>query len=194
MPVLAKYASDDVWYRATVSGVLKASHQYEVQFVDYGNRGLVSLVDLRDISARFLALPMQVITCSLHGVTRSTGSYPWNQDIIEKFRELCDDKEFQMYWTGEQDQEQRHYIHLLSGQENINRSFLRSVKMLRPDYASPVVSTAPSTSPRHDLSSGDVSRTNSRDQDDGRRRKKSGLDGGFCRRTRLQQSSRPGSS
>jgi hypothetical protein len=66
-PVIAKFVTDGVLYRAEVKEVLDASSLI-VQFVDYGNCDVVKMSDVWHIEARFMTLPKQAFLCSLKGV------------------------------------------------------------------------------------------------------------------------------
>jgi hypothetical protein len=66
-PVIAKFVTDGVLYRAEVKEVLDASSLI-VQFVDYGNCDIVKKSDVWHMEARFMTLPKQALPCCLRGV------------------------------------------------------------------------------------------------------------------------------
>jgi len=125
-----------------VSGVLKASRKVEVHFVDFGNREVVECEELRDMPAMFLTdLPVHAVACSLYGVDQtSTGSVSlWSPADVDAFSDLVYDQLLEVYFTSEQNADGHHCVHLLRDQENINRTFLRSIQRLSPGYQSPIV-------------------------------------------------------
>ena len=113
------------------------AHKYEVQFVDYGNRSSIDNNDLREITRKFMALPIQAFNCSLDGI--SSNSHLWSDSDIDKFFAMVNDVEIKICHMGHKDQEGLYLVHLLNGQENVNRTFLRSMKRLSSSYVSPVI-------------------------------------------------------
>lgn len=61
--VVAKYSSDEMWYRATM--MEEQNEQCSVYFVDYGNTESISKTSVLEIDAQFVDLPMQAFKCSL---------------------------------------------------------------------------------------------------------------------------------
>uniref|UniRef100_G1S2F7 Tudor domain-containing protein 1 n=1 Tax=Nomascus leucogenys TaxID=61853 RepID=G1S2F7_NOMLE len=59
----AKYTSDDFWYRAVVLGT--SDTDVEVLYADYGNIETLPLCRVQPITSSQLALPFQIIRCSL---------------------------------------------------------------------------------------------------------------------------------
>ncbi|XP_067401015.1 tudor domain-containing protein 6 isoform X2 [Emydura macquarii macquarii] len=89
---LAKYSEDEKWYRALIiSGVLSTEH-VEVIYVDYGNKELVSVKNLRSINANFLKLKAQAFRCSLYNLIQPKGNDPfdWDEKAILAFQEFVD--------------------------------------------------------------------------------------------------------
>jgi tudor domain-containing protein 1/4/6/7 len=90
-PVIAKFVTDGVLYRAEVKEILDAS-SLVVQFIDYGNCNIVQRSDVWHIEARFMTLPKQALHCSLKGVKApdsqwSRGDMGVNKHFeAEKFR------------------------------------------------------------------------------------------------------------
>ena len=113
------------------------AHKYEVQFVDYGNRSSIDNNDLREITKKFMALPIQAFNCSLDGI--SSNSHLWSDSDIDKFFSMVNDVEIKICHMGHKDPEGLYMVHLLNDQENVNRTFLRSMKRLSPSYVSPVI-------------------------------------------------------
>nr|XP_055104521.1 tudor domain-containing protein 1 isoform X2 [Symphalangus syndactylus] len=68
----AKYTSDDFWYRAVVLGT--SDTDVEVLYADYGNIETLPLCRVRPITSSHLALPFQIIRCSLEGLMELNGS------------------------------------------------------------------------------------------------------------------------
>uniref|UniRef100_A0A2I2Z584 Tudor domain-containing protein 1 n=1 Tax=Gorilla gorilla gorilla TaxID=9595 RepID=A0A2I2Z584_GORGO len=59
----AKYTGDDFWYRAVVLGT--SDTDVEVLYADYGNIETLPLCRVQPITSSHLALPFQIIRCSL---------------------------------------------------------------------------------------------------------------------------------
>ncbi|EAW49478.1 tudor domain-containing protein 1 isoform 8 [Homo sapiens] len=68
----AKYTSDDFWYRAVVLGT--SDTDVEVLYADYGNIETLPLCRVQPITSSHLALPFQIIRCSLEGLMELNGS------------------------------------------------------------------------------------------------------------------------
>ena len=81
-PVIAKFKSDGVLYRAEVQSIPELA-SYVVQFVDYGNCELVDKFSLWKIESRFMNLPKQAHLCSVQGVKPLDSEWR-RQDKIDK--------------------------------------------------------------------------------------------------------------
>lgn len=62
--VCARYDVDKCWYRARVNRIVDGT-SLEVAFMDYGNRAVVLLDEVRGMSSEFLQLPVQAQQCLL---------------------------------------------------------------------------------------------------------------------------------
>ncbi|XP_037246995.1 tudor domain-containing protein 6 isoform X1 [Falco rusticolus] len=89
---LAQYSRDKKWYRASVISEVPSAGKVEVIYVDYGNRELVSLTDLRLADERFLRLEAQAFRCSLYNLIQPNGQDPfaWDEEAIQAFEEFVD--------------------------------------------------------------------------------------------------------
>ena len=87
-----QYDFDQSWCRGVVQENL-TSETANVLFVDYGNTEKVQLSELKELSPDFLTVPAQAISFSMNGIAPSTG-VSWQQDAIDKFQELVQDKGF----------------------------------------------------------------------------------------------------
>lgn len=121
-----------------VLGVLKTSNRVEVYFVDYGNHDTIEANNIREIPAALLSHPEIALRCSLAGLIKSAVAACSSKEI-EVFEETVTNKRLKLCYVGEKDQRGLLLVHLLNEQENINRSFLRSIGKLSPDYISPVI-------------------------------------------------------
>eukprot|EP00057_Strongylocentrotus_purpuratus_P024551 XP_011679025.1 PREDICTED: tudor domain-containing protein 15 isoform X3 [Strongylocentrotus purpuratus] len=97
-PCVAKYSSDEGWYRAIVTSLEKDSAT--VQFVDYGNSDSVGLVDLKVITPELMVLESQVIRGSLAGVGPVDGGQ-WSGSAAEFLETAVADKLLLMVVVGE---------------------------------------------------------------------------------------------
>uniref|UniRef100_A0A8C6JH26 Uncharacterized protein n=1 Tax=Melopsittacus undulatus TaxID=13146 RepID=A0A8C6JH26_MELUD len=91
-PCLAQYSEDEKWYRALIISEVPSAEKVEVIYVDYGNRELVSLANLRSIHKRFLKLEVQAFRCSLYNLIQPNGQDPfaWDEAAIQAFQEFVD--------------------------------------------------------------------------------------------------------
>ncbi|KAK6309769.1 hypothetical protein J4Q44_G00196500 [Coregonus suidteri] len=82
---------DKVWYRAHVIGI-PGGRKVEVQFVDFGNKKILSVNDLRKIKDEFFALPAMAIQCYLADVIPLEEAEMWSDMCTEKFKSLADQR------------------------------------------------------------------------------------------------------
>ncbi|XP_009465694.1 PREDICTED: tudor domain-containing protein 6 [Nipponia nippon] len=89
---LAQYSEDEKWYRALIVSEAPSAEKVEVVYVDYGNRELVSLTNLRSTNERFLRLEAQAFRCSLYNLIQPNGQDPfaWDEEAIQAFQEFVD--------------------------------------------------------------------------------------------------------
>uniref|UniRef100_A0A672UFS1 Tudor domain containing 6 n=1 Tax=Strigops habroptila TaxID=2489341 RepID=A0A672UFS1_STRHB len=89
---LAQYSEDEKWYRALIISEVPSAEKVEVIYVDYGNRELVSLANLRSTHKRFLKLEAQAFRCSLYNLIQPNGQDPfaWDEEAIRAFQEFID--------------------------------------------------------------------------------------------------------
>ncbi|KAJ8013110.1 hypothetical protein DPEC_G00049880 [Dallia pectoralis] len=82
---------DRGWYRAHVMGIL-GDRKVEVQFVDFGNKKIVSVTDLKKIKDEFFALQAMAIQCYLADVTPLENDATWSDACTEKFKTLANQR------------------------------------------------------------------------------------------------------
>ncbi|NXP49137.1 TDRD6 protein, partial [Heliornis fulica] len=89
---LAQYSEDKKWYRALIISETPFKDKVEVVYVDYGNRELVSLANLRSTEERFLWLEAQAFRCSLYNLIQPTSQdlFTWDEEAIQVFQEFVD--------------------------------------------------------------------------------------------------------
>nr|CAB3266880.1 tudor domain-containing protein 1-like [Phallusia mammillata] len=78
---VAKFSSDESWYRAVVIRIL--DDMVLVRFVDFGNEETVALSDIRHSKVSFCLYPIQAIHCNLISVPSSEGK--WSKEQINAF-------------------------------------------------------------------------------------------------------------
>ncbi|XP_029903650.1 tudor domain-containing 6 [Myripristis murdjan] len=88
-PCIARYAEDEVWYRAEV--ISKEEDMRSVFFVDYGNKSQVSARDVLQMQPELCEIPPQAFLCELEGFEAYHGS--WEDGAIDTLSELITDKE-----------------------------------------------------------------------------------------------------
>ncbi|CAJ1079084.1 RING finger protein 17 isoform X4 [Xyrichtys novacula] len=81
---------DKQWYRAQVIGHL-GERKVEVRYVDFGNKKILPVCDLRKIKDEFFALPALAIPCYLPDVTPVDGE-TWSEACISRFISLAHQK------------------------------------------------------------------------------------------------------
>ncbi|XP_032385352.1 RING finger protein 17 [Etheostoma spectabile] len=86
---VARYG-DKLWYRAQVIGH-PGGRKVEVQYVDFGNKDILSVSDLRKIKDEFFALPSMAIHCSLSDVIPLDGK-TWSDACCNRFVSLAHQK------------------------------------------------------------------------------------------------------
>ncbi|GAB6023452.1 hypothetical protein CHUAL_008232 [Chamberlinius hualienensis] len=80
---VAKYAKDDLWYRATC--INSEQDSYQLLFVDYGNVETVSSNCIGKMQNEFFNIPIQGLFCGLNGIPDDVLLGP---DKCEQFKEL----------------------------------------------------------------------------------------------------------
>jgi hypothetical protein len=83
-PVIAKFVSDGVLYRAEVKEIPDSSSLL-VQFVDYGNCDIVMRSNVWEIEAEFMALPKQAVPCCLMGVKAVDSQWSRGDAGVDKY-------------------------------------------------------------------------------------------------------------
>ncbi|XP_068428378.1 RING finger protein 17 isoform X2 [Clinocottus analis] len=83
---VARY-KDTLWYRAQVTGHPVRS-KVEVQYVDFGNKEVVSVSDLRKIKDEFFSLPCRAVRCCLSGLVPLDGD-TWSDACSNRFISLA---------------------------------------------------------------------------------------------------------
>ncbi|XP_058795820.1 tudor and KH domain-containing protein homolog [Phymastichus coffea] len=83
--VAAKFL-DNKWYRAEIISHLDNGN-YDVYFLDFGDRDSVESKNIYELRTDFLSLRFQAIECSLSGVKPKSGE--WSSEVTDKFSQLC---------------------------------------------------------------------------------------------------------
>lgn len=66
-PVAARYFSDLLWYRAKLLALDDGNGDYQIEFVDFGNRQTNSFSQLRALPGSMAACPPMALNCRLLG-------------------------------------------------------------------------------------------------------------------------------
>ncbi|XP_030198971.1 RING finger protein 17 isoform X1 [Gadus morhua] len=111
-PCVARFR-DNLWYRARITGML-GDRSVEVQYVDIGNEGVVSVSDLRKIKDEFFSLPAMAIQCSLADVIPADG-VTWSQACSDRLSSLVLNKPVTILAIGEMLSKQQLEVRLLEG-------------------------------------------------------------------------------
>ncbi|KAM9347789.1 LOW QUALITY PROTEIN: RING finger protein 17 [Symphorus nematophorus] len=89
---------DKLWYRAQVIGH-PGGRKVEVCYVDFGNKNILSVSDLRKIKDEFFALPVMAIHCCLSDVIPLDGE-TWSDACTNRFINLAHQKLVTIVATG----------------------------------------------------------------------------------------------
>ncbi|KAM9342298.1 RING finger protein 17 [Pholidichthys leucotaenia] len=89
---------EGLWYRAQIIG-LHGGRKVEVQYVDFGNKEVLSVYDLRKIKDEFLALPAMAIHCCLSDVI-PVSEETWSDACTKKFITIAHQKLVIIIATG----------------------------------------------------------------------------------------------
>ncbi|XP_068593149.1 RING finger protein 17 [Cebidichthys violaceus] len=95
---VARY-EDKLWHRAQVIGH-PAGRKVEVQYVDFGNKKVLSVGDLRKIKDEFFALPSRAVRCCLSEVIPPDGKR-WSDACSRRFISLAHQKLVTVVATGQ---------------------------------------------------------------------------------------------
>nr|CAD7193949.1 unnamed protein product [Timema douglasi] len=82
-PVIAKFRSDNVFYRAEISE--KIGESFIVKFVDFGNKDIFTKFELWDIEKQFMVLPKQAIHSFLKDIKPAQLSWPVGVSEIDSY-------------------------------------------------------------------------------------------------------------
>ncbi|XP_063353651.1 RING finger protein 17 [Pelmatolapia mariae] len=107
---------DKLWYRAQVIGH-PGGRKVEVQFVDFGNRKILSVSDLRKIKDEFFALPARAINCCLSDVIPVDGE-SWTDACTNRFISLANQKLVTIIATGQGPKSEPLPVKLFQGEVN----------------------------------------------------------------------------
>nr|XP_004573086.1 RING finger protein 17 [Maylandia zebra] len=107
---------DKLWYRAQVTGH-PGGRKVEVQFVDLGNRKILSVSDLRKIKDEFFALPARAINCCLSDVIPVDGE-SWTDACTNRFISLANQKLVTIIATGQGPKSEPLPVKLFQGEVN----------------------------------------------------------------------------
>ena len=82
---IAKYSLDGGWYRGCI---VSSSKQFEIEFIDYGNKEIVNRKDIKLIPESFCEIPRSCITVQLHDVhvddIDDKGTKQWLENKVEQ--------------------------------------------------------------------------------------------------------------
>ena len=82
---IAKYSVDGGWYRGCI---VSSSEQFEIEFIDYGDKEIVNRNDIKLISEKFCEIPQSCITVQLHDVhiddIDDKGTKQWLENKVEQ--------------------------------------------------------------------------------------------------------------
>ncbi|KAK2905757.1 hypothetical protein Q8A73_009700 [Channa argus] len=93
---VARY--ENLWYRAQVIGH-PGGRKVEVQYMDFGNKNILSVSDLRKIKDEFFALPSMAIHCCLSDLIPLDGE-TWSDACTNRFISLAHQKLVTIVATG----------------------------------------------------------------------------------------------
>ncbi|KAL9974651.1 hypothetical protein ACROYT_G011712 [Oculina patagonica] len=86
---VAKFSEDDLWYRARVLGS-RPDNEYDVFYVDFGDREWVTADRIVPAWTSILQLPLQAIECSLVNVDPRENE--WSEESSNEFWDMVNDQ------------------------------------------------------------------------------------------------------
>lgn len=66
--IVARYAKDSLFYRARILNSNPDLKKYRVEFIDFGNKSIVTLDNVWEVERQFMKVPRIAISCSLIGI------------------------------------------------------------------------------------------------------------------------------
>ncbi|XP_071824728.1 putative ATP-dependent RNA helicase TDRD12 isoform X2 [Apostichopus japonicus] len=102
---LAKFQSDDRWYRGKVA---ELGENLEVVFLDHGDQESVPRTELRPMPRYLLEMPFAAIDCTMNHVTPQDGGDIWSPDVADELWSMCNEGADRKAVT----------IHVISDEEN----------------------------------------------------------------------------
>ena len=86
--------TDGSWYRAKINSLTPEGGT--VSYVDYGNREVVSVADLRALDQQFCLEPILALRCSLNGIRPTGSSTEWKEECRTKLSEAILEQECEL--------------------------------------------------------------------------------------------------
>jgi len=81
---VAQYSKDGKWYRGQILDAANSANEFEILFIDYGNKERVGLTHIKDIAEEFLCLPSQAYSCELYSTTVRLPDNGKGMALVEK--------------------------------------------------------------------------------------------------------------
>ena len=85
---VARSSVDGVWYRARVAETVENGAAFKVMFIDYGNKEVVKVSDVRPFLEQFSKVPAMAVHCTLARVCPPGGGKTWNKEASEYVSKL----------------------------------------------------------------------------------------------------------
>lgn len=92
---VAKYSGDDKWYRGKILGVNEKTGEYDIFFVDHGDREWIGKSKVVPGWADIMSLPFQAIQCTFAHITPK-GKAEWSLEDGDKLWDMTCDKLLQI--------------------------------------------------------------------------------------------------
>ncbi len=91
-PCVARYSTDESWYRATITSLMEDQQQAEVLFVDFGNKDVVAFSELKEIQQELMeaAAPFAIL-CRVREMEEPSGG--WSPQMCADAQSLLMDEE-----------------------------------------------------------------------------------------------------
>jgi len=78
-----QFTENDCWYRVIIEDV-KSDNELSVMYVDYGNKEMLPLTRIKQLSPKFVSCPLQAIRCSLIGVDDTNATDGFGDFLLNK--------------------------------------------------------------------------------------------------------------
>lgn len=118
--IIARYAKDSLFYRARILNSNPDLKKYRVEFIDFGNKSIVTLDNVWEVERQFMKVPRIAISCSLLGIILNVEQTA----IIDKI-DLYLTKESSIQCEFIKTENNINYVEVYVNGNNLRESFIK---------------------------------------------------------------------